>query len=300
MTPKYDHESHGIFSGSSLASKDKLYLFYTANNRDSDWVRHSSQALAWINKDGSIEKLEKPLIPKPPEGYTDNFKDPKVLKHERIYYMFVGGQTDEQTGCILTYQSNDLSNWLFKGPLEINVERLGFMWGCPDVFSIDGKDLLMLSPQGLSSKGHQFQNVYHSGTFIGEHQIAENIFRTAGEFQELDCGFDFYAPQTTLGPDNRRILIGWMGLPDTIYPADVDGWANCLTIPRELSIKQNRLIQKPVAELMKFRQEAYQIEVELVSEQLEIANANGRPVEIHLILTNVGCEQAGIKFNVSE
>ena len=35
-----------------------------------------------------------------------------------------------------------------------------------------------------------------------------------GELHELDAGFEFYAPQTTVAEDGRRILIGWMGVPD--------------------------------------------------------------------------------------
>ncbi len=30
------------------------------------------------------------------------------------------------------------------------------------------------------------------------------------DFQELDSGFDFYASQTTLAPDGRRILSVWL------------------------------------------------------------------------------------------
>ena len=41
---------------------------------------------------------------------------------------------------------------------------------------------------------------------------------------ELDNGFDFYAPQTFIDEYGKRILIGWMGLPDT--PTDEEGWAH--------------------------------------------------------------------------
>ena len=33
-------------------------------------------------------------------------------------------------------------------------------------------------------------------------------------FREWDMGFDFYAPQTFLDEAGRRILVGWIGLPD--------------------------------------------------------------------------------------
>ena len=33
----------------------------------------------------------------------------------------------------------------------------------------------------------------------------------------VDRGFDFYAPQTFEDQQGRRILIGWMGIPDADY-----------------------------------------------------------------------------------
>ena len=73
-------------------------------------------------------------------------------------------------------------------------------------------------------------------------------------FQELDRGFDFYAPQTMVDPDGRRILVGWMGLPEIDLPTDKNGWAHCLTLPRELSVRNGKLIQQPVQELQALTQ----------------------------------------------
>ena len=53
----------------------------------------------------------------------------------------------------------------------------------------------------------------------------------------------------------EKILVGWMGLPEIDYPTDKNGWAHCLTIPRELELKGDKLIQKPVKELELLRGE---------------------------------------------
>lgn len=76
-------------------------------------------------------------------------------------------------------------------------------------------------------------------------------------FSQVDRGFDFYAPQSFLDEKGRRILIGWMGIPDAEYtnPTEADGWQHALTIPRVLSLKKGRLIQEPVPELMQLRDE---------------------------------------------
>ena len=67
-------------------------------------------------------------------------------------------------------------------------------------------------------------------------------------------GFDFYAPQTFEDAKGRRILIGWMGLPDveeeyTNPTAKDEGWQHCLTIPREVTLHDGRLYQYPVEEM---------------------------------------------------
>ena len=65
-------------------------------------------------------------------------------------------------------------------------------------------------------------------------------------------GFDFYAPQTFLAPDGRRLLIAWMGMPDADYhnPTAALGWQHCLTLPREVfPAPDGRLCQRPAREL---------------------------------------------------
>ena len=73
------------------------------------------------------------------------------------------------------------------------------------------------------------------------------------DFRELDGGFDFYAPQTFLTEDGRRILIGWMGMADVedeyTNRTTEDGWQNVLTLARELSLKDGIVCQNPVREL---------------------------------------------------
>ncbi|MGY3767003.1 glycoside hydrolase family 32 protein [Vagococcus vulneris] len=252
LTPDLDHDAQGIFSGTGFVNEKSLYLFYTGNKRDANWNREASQCLAIMDESGTIKKNQQPLIPKPPKGYTMNFRDPKVFKRGGIYYMFVGGQRENMTGCILVYTSNDLVDWKFVSELKTNHSNFGFMWECPDLFSLDHEDVLLLSPQGLTPGDNEFENIYNSGVFIGTFNQKDISFDTS-RFQELDRGFDFYAPQTTKTPDGRTILIGWMGLPDIDYPSDQDNWSGCLTIPRELRIENRRVLQKPILELKEKR-----------------------------------------------
>ena len=66
---------------------------------------------------------------------------------------------------------------------------------------------------------------------------------------ELDQGFDFYAPQTFGGLDNKThaVLFGWIGLPDLTYPTDKFKWHSALTLPRELRLEGTKIYQRPIA-----------------------------------------------------
>ena len=73
------------------------------------------------------------------------------------------------------------------------------------------------------------------------------------EVIEVDYGLDFYAPQTTLAPDGRRIMIAWMQSWDRNIPSAQYGWAGSMTLPRELKVINNRIYQIPVKEIENYR-----------------------------------------------
>ena len=124
-------------------------------------------------------------------------------------------------------------------------EAFGYMWECPDYFELDGQKFLSVSPQGLKREEYRFQNIYQSGYF----PVKEDESVDTEDFREWDMGFDFYAPQTFVDDKGRRILIGWMGMPDADYrnPTAELGWQHCLTVPREVELRDGKLYQRPVS-----------------------------------------------------
>ena len=78
----------------------------------------------------------------------------------------------------------------------------------------------------------------------------------AGEntIQNLDDGFDVYATQAFNAPDGKAYAISWVGLPDISYPTDQEEWANCLSQVKELSLKDGKLIQRPVKAMADLRE----------------------------------------------
>ncbi len=252
LSPDTKYDSHGVYSGSAFEYQGHLYYMYTGNHRDHDWQRQATQMIARLKDDGTVEKFPKPVISHQPEGYTSHFRDPKVFSHNDKYYAIIGAQTNDEFGKLLLYQTTDIVNWHYLGEIKTKLNQFGYMWECPDYFELDGHDVIMFCPQGIESEEDKYQNIYQSGYLIGDLNF-ETLNFDHEAFLELDKGFDFYAPQTFLGEKGQRILIGWMGLPDTTYPTDDEGWAHCLTLPRVLNIENGKLKQRPIKSLEKLR-----------------------------------------------
>ena len=85
----------------------------------------------------------------------------------------------------------------------------------------------------------------------------ENLeFVPEGPFRELDRGFDFYAAQCAMQEEypDTAVLVGWFGCGDYTYPiTDEEGWAGLQTLPRELTVENGRLLQKPARSLVNLR-----------------------------------------------
>jgi beta-fructofuranosidase len=124
--------------------------------------------------------------------------------------MIVGAREGD-TGQVRLYRSADLRQWQ-DGVLDEAESTMGYMWECPDFFTLNGKRVLMFS-QGMQAEGFSNRNLFQSGYLIGEWQPGQRFIRH-GEFREMDHGHDFYAPQSfaTRWPADRDWLAGYVGI----------------------------------------------------------------------------------------
>lgn len=294
-------DSHGAYSGSALEHEGKLYMLYTGNTRDEDWIRHPYQCMAVMDENGHITKWEHPVISNVPEGYTDHFRDPKLWKDGDSFYCVIGAQRTNLTGCAVLYRSTDLRTWEFEGELCTGLESFGYMWECPDYFELNEAGVLIFSPQGLEPSGDENRNIYQSGYVIGKPLDTGTRTLEHGAFHELDRGFDFYAPQTMIDPQGRRIMVAWMGLPDIEYPTDPNGWAHCLTLPRELTLHEGKLLQRPIPELTTLRRNREdRVADTLFSESKTYEGFTGTAYELICEVDLLSAKVFGIEFRASE
>ena len=243
-------ESHGCYSGGALKVGDKLAMFYTGNTRrPSDNQRVPYQNLAIFDLDGKLLR-KRPLIENAPEGYTEHVRDPKPYFTENGKIRFIcGAQRENLTGTAIIFEMDNLEDApRLLGELSLPAfdNTNVFMWECPDLLKLGDKDVFIWSPQGKDREAHQFQNNYHATCAVGK--LTELTF-DAEYIGELDQGFDFYAPQTFAGLENKThaVLFGWIGLPDLTYPTDKFKWHSALTLPRELRLEGTKIYQRPIA-----------------------------------------------------
>lgn len=274
LKPDQEFDRNGVYSGSALIDGDIMRLYYTGNvkqNGDYDYTYAGREAnVALVESQDGMTFGEKELLLSNadyPSSCTCHVRDPKVWKDGSDYYMALGARLCGDAahldyGGVLLYHSNDGRNWQYCNTLT-SPDAFGYMWECPDTFFVGDARLLSISPQGLERESHRFQNIYQSGyyTVTGDITGAYEL----SDFKEWDMGFDFYAPQTFLDEQGRRILIGWMGLPDIRdeygNPTVQDGWQHILTLPREIFPGEGGAIcQRPVAELEQLRRRSHAVE----------------------------------------
>jgi len=252
IKPDKPYDRDGCFSGSAIEFGGKLYLMYTGNVPEGQ-----NQCIA-VSGDGiNFEKYEGNPVIEAPENVdmqSLHFRDPKVWRHGEKFYAVIGAKTaDEQQGQALLYESDDLINWKFKNISARSHGNEGNMWECPNFAEVDGKDVVILSPMGINPEGNKYLNHVDSGYFIGKLNYRTGVY-VRGKFELLDYGSDFYAPQIMQTEDGRCIMIGWLAMWYADMPEQEDGWAGLMTVPRELHIKNGKLISVPVKELESLRE----------------------------------------------
>ncbi|KRO28496.1 sucrose-6-phosphate hydrolase [Lactiplantibacillus fabifermentans] len=295
-------DAQGVYSGSAIPVDDQLFLMYTGNVRDQDWVRHPRQNGAWMTADNRIEKLSQLLINEPAPRITEHFRDPQILKHAGMYYALLGAQYDDQTGHVVVYRAPVVTGpWTYQDELTFSTEKLGYMVECPNLVFIDERPVLIFCPQGVAGSVLATDNVYPNAYVIGERFDWDHLaFVNPSPLQNLDDGFDVYATQAFNAPDGRALAVSWIGLPDTTYPSDVEDWANCLSVVKELTLVDGQLRQRPVVENQQLRQASLTMATmtQALPRQSELqvtvpANQQGKLS----ILTNLD-QQTGLVINI--
>lgn len=255
LIPDQPYDSHsegGCFSGSAVEKDGTLYIFYSATVKE-DGKTKQTQCLVTSEDGMHFTKYEEnPVIENPPEGASEDFRDPKVFSEGNMWYMVVGGSVGgaEQggDGKVFLYESADLYRWHYKSTILDSCGQMGTMFECPDLFQLNGKWILTCSPMNHPQYNKALCCIGTMDFDTGKYQVEK--------IKNLDYGFDYYAPQSFLDKNGNRVLIawqnGWKWMPwcEDWGPTTKENWRGSLSLPREISLTKNNEIQLyPVQEL---------------------------------------------------
>jgi len=307
LAPDEAYDRDGCFSGSAVTLPDGRHLLmYTGvmkeHQADGEFREVQTQCVA-VGDGTDYEKYSgNPVLDAAdlPEGSSRfDFRDPKVWrKSDGTYCCVAGNRPADGSGQILLFTSPDGFAWNFKKILASNHNRFGKMWECPDFFELDGKWVLLTSPQDMLPSGFEYHNGNGTLCLLGDFDEETDTF-TEQQNQAIDYGIDFYAPQTVLAPDGRRIMIGWMQNWDTCNLRSAEeAWFGQMSLPRELSVKNGRLYQSPVRELEQFRRNKVSYENVTFSGTTRLDGVSGRRIDMELTLRPGDAEHLYQKFAV--
>ena len=293
LAPDEAYDRDGCFSGSAVTLPDgRQLLMYTGVIRErtenGEYCDMQTQCIA-VGDGVDYKKYEmNPVLDKtdlPAGSDVHDFRDPRMWqKEDGTYCCVVGNRPADGSGQILLYTSVDGFRWNFKSVLDANNNRFGKMWECPDFFELDGKWVLLTSPMDMLPEGFEYHNGNGTLCLIGEFDEEMGTF-TEEHDQAIDYGIDFYAAQTVLTPDGRRVMIGWMQNWDACNLRDPEEkWLGQMSLPRELFLKDGRLYQRPVRELDEMRRNKVEYHNVTFSDVISLNGIRGRMVDMELTL----------------
>lgn len=261
LYPTKEYDRNGVFSGSAIEKKGKLYLYYTAERYleedpenctvPLDWKALQSQAMICSEDGISFDNVKGKCQIIPPIEDTSvadpqDCRDPKVWYEEGKYYMCLGSTCRKKEGVLLLYTSEDGENWKYLNRLQD--PQLGEILECPDLFAIEGQYFLMASPIGILRGTEYPENQAVLQKICFDSETGKTTLEKERRF--LDYGMDLYAPQSNLDAEGRRTVMAWVRMPVPQSPEDneaADGrpWSGMMALPR-LIVLRNGQICTPV------------------------------------------------------
>ena len=236
MAPDHAHApktGHGMFSGTGFFTKeDKPAIIYHGEGSGRNQIA--------IAEDDQLEKWSAPMAIEPKIRPDQNGSkianwDPDAWIDGGSYYALSGGSPGSGKPPTL-FKSVDLKSWDYLGLFltkDMPDVRPDEDISCPNFFKIGKKEMLLCISHTLGCR-------YYLGEWKNEKFTPDFHARMNWH------GWDFFAPESVLTRDGRRVMWAWcnLGFPQT----------GIQSLPRELSLSDDGvLLIKPLRELETLR-----------------------------------------------
>lgn len=252
LYPSRYEDMNGCFSGSAVEKEGRLYIYYTGvryEETSKEDIHHcldekfESAQLMITSEDGYYfdnfhdKKVMIPPVTDTVIGDRTHTRDPKVFESGGQHYMVVGSTNDKVQGKLLIYTSSDLETWDYLNSYTEDSGIFGWMCECPDIFEVDGQKILLFSSMGYLKDGmtEENQSLCTRISFNGE----TGAIQRQDDCWYIDYGLDIYACQTTEDESGRRIMIGWMRMPEAVEGSRP--WIGMMSLPRVIEIRDGKI-----------------------------------------------------------
>ena len=236
---------HGMFSGTGFTTKEgRLAAIYHGQGSGRNHIV--------IAKNNQLSDWEDPytIEPKTVDGRELDMHhwDPDCFLIDDTYYAISGGENPP------LLRSNDLETWTYVGDFMNQDNRdvaIGEDVSCPNFFRIGERWMLLCI-------SHPFGCRYYVGDwdekaeqFVPEFHGRMNWRRPEQSLYDRMIR-DFFAPESVLTPDGRRVMWAWLWtLDDEIARKTIQ------SLPRELSLGEDGGLRiKPLRELETLRRDS--------------------------------------------
>lgn len=309
-------DADGCWSGVAAMDGDVPCLVYSGvdgvdNGKARVIVQHGDQQLR------TLEPVPGTVADLPDIEGLGGVRDPFLLELDGRRLAIQGAElrrtgpdgTEEMVPAILAWDRSDMRAWRFLGPVVIGDSALArehapaHLWECPQLVRLHdeatGEERWLLSlgkwtePEPDGSMGASLNGVgYLVGTLTWDDSAPVDSSQELGPLQFtpetgglLDAGPDFYAPQAYV--DGDRVLWwgwSWEGASRTQDQTDAQGWAGCLTLPREIALVDGEAAWRRPAELDALRDAVLEIDGDTVTcghpARVEVVSQDGLRVEL--------------------
>jgi len=285
---------HGMFSGTGFMTREgRPGAIYHGQGSGKNWI-----ALARDNRLSAWEKPF-PITARTPDGREADipYWDPDCFLIGDTYYAISGGQVPP------LMRSWDLRNWTHVGDfLAHNLPdvALGEDISCPNFFPIGDKWMLLCISHPLGCRYYLGDWDAQNEQFVPRVHARMN-WRRAGQSLDEPIWRDFFAPESVLTPDGRRVMWAWLcSLDPPLNEMSIQ------SLPRELRLADDGTLRiTPLRELSSLRgRKALLTDVQVVPPLrmngghawLRLAELPGTAVEVRIVVERAQAERKRFGF----
>lgn len=225
----------------------------------------------------------KPVVALPDDPEVTEVRDPFCFSAFGRRWAVQGAGREGGTPRVLVYGCDDLERWEPLGTLVDGTDPVAAqvapaeVWECPNLVRLGDAWVLVVSL--WRRRGEGLSTLDGVRYLVGDLELVDDAprFRPhAGG--ALDAGDAFYAPQLLVAPE-RVLLWGWAKEEgrdeDHVREA---GWSGALTFARELVLEGDRVLSRPVPELLALRADAVDATEPLRHRAFEVEHRGGSGV----------------------